>query len=90
MTAARKFTLDVPKDRIVRLPDDIPEGRVVFVCEPAPAEPDERAAIRQARVALLGSMPELAKLGDALLEPMDEEEQALWEAPIDPREPFSG
>ncbi len=85
MTLARKLTIHVPPDRIVRLPDEVPTGDVDIEFVRAPHLPlPSRERLRAARTALAGSFPALAPLGDALLDPMTNAELADWYGSIDP------
>lgn len=87
MTAAKKLTIEVPPDRIVRLPDSVPIGRVeILVTQPSSQEdPDdeERARKRANRALLAGEFAGQFVVPDDAFAPMTEEELEEWYRPID-------
>jgi len=88
MTAAMKLTIEVPPDRIVRLPDSVPLGRIEIVVIPPGSqdEPDdaERARRRANRALLAGEFAGQFVVPDDAFAPMTEEELEEWYRPIDP------
>lgn len=87
MTLAKKLTIDVPPDRIVRLPDSVPLGKVEILVtglgstdEPSD---EERARRRANRGLLAGQFAGQFEVPDEAFAPMTEEELAEWYRPID-------
>ena len=87
MTAAKKLTIEVPPDRIVRLPDSVPLGRIEILVIPTGSqdEPDdaERARRRANRALLEGEFRGQFVVPDGAFAPMTEEELEEWYRPID-------
>ena len=88
MALAKKLTINVPPDRIVRLPDSVPLGKVEILVTSLGAtdEPDdeERARRRANRALLEGEFAGQFDIPDDAFAPMTEEELEEWYRPLEP------